>query len=708
MISKMIMDRQKKTQNIDENELDSFNRYLQRDNQPLNLGTQLSYSKIKVNVGMPVITEQQNETLGNTHQSTVQQSKNVSPQKKGIGMEDIRLNIRIVFKFYASFGNRNNTRFLKSNKFIKMLSDAQIMPQILSNRDCDILYAQQTKNNESLTLEQFQNLIPKLAMILYPQQKVHQAFQKLYNEYLSQLSQKILNFTEFGQQIQFVLQPISNEIKEFIEPIQQQLSNLHKFIFEDQSTNITKVQWQFMQFLTQCEILPNYINQSQAQIIFDNIQIRQQTLNLQESGNYLFSLNNFVESLIIISKTVPNLDEFTQFRLLLDKIEQSEGFSQYLRKLNRTQSDKVRLFYNIEKSRVYNKQDNLIQQSQMISNTQNNLSHTNIQNIQIGNTNKKVDESRVNVSLLKQSKYLSDIEQSYISSLKKLFEFFAQSGEPSNIQSLKNTKFNKLLLHSGILNNLITITDSDMIYSKLCGVQSIKTQQKNKQLTNGKMTFGQFQMSLGIIAEKCGIDVNELIQQNILPLEKQISDDNKEQILQILVDLLQDESIIQLYEMIQPVFDWYFQEYTKQQNSILYLSEFLKFCQDFELSNILISQSQLTSIFYSVASLNQEGQEYTDQIFLDKSQFVEAISIIAIQIYSTIPNNIQRIVYLLERIFQSQNASKIYVKQNKLQARFQNVIEDIKYRFLEKDKIHQMEEQYNFDDLVNGTVQQFQ
>ncbi|CAD8163385.1 unnamed protein product [Paramecium octaurelia] len=704
MISKMIMDRQKKTQNIDENELDSFNRYLQRDNQPLNLGTQLSYSKIKVNVGMPVITEQQNETLGNTHQSTVQQSKNASPQKQSIGMEDIRLNIRIVFKFYASFGNRNNTRLLKSNKFIKMLSDAQIMPQLLSNRDCDILYAQQTKNNESLTLEQFQNLIPKLAMILYPQHKVHQAFQKLYNEYLSQLSQKILNFTEFGQQIQFVLQPIGNQIKEFVEPIQQQLTNLHKFIFEDQSTNISKVQWKFMQFLTQCEILPNFINQSQAQLIFDNIQIRQPTLNLQESGNYLFSLNNFVESLIIISKTVPNLDEFTQFRLLLDKIEQSEGFSQYLRNLNRTQSDKVRLFYNIEKSGIY-KQENLIQQSQMISNTQNNVSHTNIQ---VFNTNKKVDESRVNVSMMKQSKYLQDIDQSYISSLKKLFEFFAQSGEPSNIQSLKNTKFNKLLLHSGILNNLITITDSDMIYSKLCGLQSIKTQQKNKQLTNGKMTFGQFQVSLGMIAEKCGMDINELIQQNILPLEKQISDDNKEQILQVLVNLLQDEQIIQLYEMIQTVFDWYFQEYSKQQSSILYLSEFLKFCQDFELSNILISQTQLTSIFYSVASLNQEGQEYSDQVFLDKSQFVEAISIIAIQIYSTIPNNIQRIVYLLERIFQSQNASKIYVKQNKLQSRFQNVIEEIKYRFLEKDKVRQEEEQYNFDDLVNGTIQQFQ
>lgn len=39
-------------------------------------------------------------------------------------IEDVRLNIRIVFKFYASFGNRNNTKYLKSNKFIKLLSDS--------------------------------------------------------------------------------------------------------------------------------------------------------------------------------------------------------------------------------------------------------------------------------------------------------------------------------------------------------------------------------------------------------------------------------------------------------------------------------------------------------------------------------------------------------------------------------------------------------
>jgi len=80
MIGKMHLDKTKQVQSIDENELESFNRYLQKDlpqqHLPQNLTTSLSYSKIKIN--MPVITEQQNETPGHTRQSTVQVSKRES------------------------------------------------------------------------------------------------------------------------------------------------------------------------------------------------------------------------------------------------------------------------------------------------------------------------------------------------------------------------------------------------------------------------------------------------------------------------------------------------------------------------------------------------------------------------------------------------------------------------------------------------------
>ena len=33
--------------------------------------------------------------------------------------------------FYSSFGDRQNTTYLKSNKFIKLLSDAQIIPNCI-------------------------------------------------------------------------------------------------------------------------------------------------------------------------------------------------------------------------------------------------------------------------------------------------------------------------------------------------------------------------------------------------------------------------------------------------------------------------------------------------------------------------------------------------------------------------------------------------
>lgn len=156
---------------------------------------------------MPVITEQQNETPGHTRQSTVQVSK-TQRQTTSQTAEQIRLHLRIVFKFYASFGNRQNTRYLKSNKFIKMLSDAQIIPNLFSNRDADMLYSSETKNLESLTLEQFQNLLPRLSLQLYGDLEVQQAFAKLYKVHFEGLAEKIVQFTEFGQQIQFVLQPI--------------------------------------------------------------------------------------------------------------------------------------------------------------------------------------------------------------------------------------------------------------------------------------------------------------------------------------------------------------------------------------------------------------------------------------------------------------------------------------------------------------------
>ncbi|KAM3139243.1 hypothetical protein pb186bvf_008653 [Paramecium bursaria] len=668
MISKMHLERMKKAQQpIDENELDQFNRYLQKDSQqhlPQQINS-LSYSKIKVN--MPVITEHQNETPDQTRLASANKMSKDSPQKTGRG-EQIKLYVRVIFKFYATFGNRTNTRFLKSNKFLKMLSDAQIMPQLIHNLDADMLYSSETKNSESLTLEQFQSLLPKLSLLIYQDLPIQQSFYKLYNECFEGLAQKILQYTDFGQQIAFILKPINNEFREIVKPIAGQLAKLHGFVFSDQSQKISKVQWQYIQFLSQCELVPNYVNQSQAQLIFDNIHIRQPILDLPENQNYILGLNHFIESLILISSTIPQLDEFSQFRIILDKIESSEGFNKFLRNLNRTQSDSVRLQSNLSKSRL--KQSYIDQGSQ-----------------------KKLTEQSVRYSENKMMTE-SQIGKDYIPVLKRLFDHYAQLGEQSNISALKNTKFNKLLAHANILNEHLSVIEADMIYAKLTGIQWVKSQIKENNLCNGRMTFSQFLISLKMLSEKCKLQTQQLIEEFLLPLEKDISDESKNEILAILVELLQDEQIIELYNIIQPIFDQYYQEY---QRNMMVLTDFLKFCMDFDLSNILVSQNRLIQVFHAVSSLNQQKIEYRDMIYIDNAQFVEAISILAVLVYQTVPNKIQRILFLLERIFQSSKAFKVVKLQNK----FLNVLDDIKAQFLEQPQ-NEPSQPYEFDDLVKN------
>lgn len=82
----------------------------------------------------------------------------------------IKSSLKIVFMFYASYGDRQNTSYLKSNKFIKLLTDAGLVPQSkgswlrfvgFSTKQVDILFKQTTK--QFLTLRQFYNLLPKLS-----------------------------------------------------------------------------------------------------------------------------------------------------------------------------------------------------------------------------------------------------------------------------------------------------------------------------------------------------------------------------------------------------------------------------------------------------------------------------------------------------------------------------------------------------------------
>lgn len=97
-----------------------------------------------------------------------------------------------------------------------------------------------------------------------------------------------------------------------------------------------------------------------------------------------------------------------QFIFFLDRIENSKGFENFSKTQFQTKNESTQLVMAV--NRLYN--------------------------------------SRVTLT---QSVMPADTEIKYEKELKSLFQYYAQLGEPTNLESLKSMKFIKMLQSSGIL-----------------------------------------------------------------------------------------------------------------------------------------------------------------------------------------------------------------------------------------------------------------
>lgn len=138
---------------------------------------------------------------------------------------------------------------------------------------------------------------------------------------------------------------------------------------------------------------------------------RDSIFDFPSDPRYLLSLSKFIESLVIISMFQdPNLKQLNmnQFIFFLDRIENSKGFENFSKTQFQTKNESTQLVMAV--NRLYN--------------------------------------SRVTLT---QSVMPADTEIKYEKELKSLFQYYAQLGEPTNLESLKSMKFIKMLQSSGIL-----------------------------------------------------------------------------------------------------------------------------------------------------------------------------------------------------------------------------------------------------------------
>lgn len=112
----------------------------------------------------------------------------------------IKKNLKTLFSFYASFGDRTNFHNLKSSKFHKMMRDANITDNHLTAKKLDLLFCKESKNRSQIEFDIFLELLIKLAQVKFEYMERNEALMHLIAEYLNPLYENIMRQTDLGEE----------------------------------------------------------------------------------------------------------------------------------------------------------------------------------------------------------------------------------------------------------------------------------------------------------------------------------------------------------------------------------------------------------------------------------------------------------------------------------------------------------------------------
>jgi hypothetical protein len=133
----------------------------------------------------------------------------------------IKTRMKNIFMFYTSFGDRLNASLLKSNKFHKMLVDANIR-EGLDPTKLDLLFVSENKHKANMNFETFLNMIPGLAALKYPNMTQGEAISALVEKHFLPLYNSIMQETDLGEEEEKLRDPIDLQtllVLKFVSPV---------------------------------------------------------------------------------------------------------------------------------------------------------------------------------------------------------------------------------------------------------------------------------------------------------------------------------------------------------------------------------------------------------------------------------------------------------------------------------------------------------
>ena len=518
--------------------------------------------------------------------------KKVNKSQKDNELNEILSKLKEIFEYYCSYGERLNTKILKSNKFIKLFKESGIKDNIVNQTRLELIYKSENKNN-CMNFEQFLNSLMKVCEYKYPNNNSQIELKKnvfqMIKDYIlplydliingnldTSLNNSILN-TSIIQQIDNIDSLLySNLCEEILISTVPILFDIYKVYFPHEisiSDNINYIQEnsikQYFEFVKDFDITPGLLSKSIIYQIFKS-EVSNENSDLSISNNKDF-YQNILKNLDLnsIIKYEPNNHNilgqyFTFFKFLRSLIKMSQvTFLKLENTMNLENQIKkeemiIMFFQKIELSDVFKKKkkktnkthndkQSIIIQQELIDKINNELNGD-----EENNNNKSMLQSSIKKFENYEPEYSNYINEVYGNHLLNIFKGMCNFGDQFNYKNMKSKSFMKFLKESNLIktkenkNFGLEMNEIDTLFIKLSLLnQNIKNTYLGKindstttvNNSNAYIDFDTFIIGIEIISRFIypNLEIKEaidnIITQNILP--NLINNPNIEKIIEV-------------------------------------------------------------------------------------------------------------------------------------------------------------------------------
>lgn len=137
--------------NIKDNEYSPINEYQEQSDQSQNEEYEQYQELPKSDIEEPE-PEEDDENEIEPKLEEIEQTDEAGEKKY---IEETRSRLRKIFVFYSSFGSRCNSEYLRPSQFVKMMIDANIVDNTLTQKKLDLLFISATKGKRLIKFSGF-------------------------------------------------------------------------------------------------------------------------------------------------------------------------------------------------------------------------------------------------------------------------------------------------------------------------------------------------------------------------------------------------------------------------------------------------------------------------------------------------------------------------------------------------------------------------